>query len=163
LIDSSSNAAVGDSSTPGEQSRVPGVTNDKNQTESSTAAASAPAAGPVKNRRGGGGAAGAGAGHNNGKRRGGGGGGGAAKVKAVKPGGAEEAGAFDVVALLGRARVDELDAASSDRNWKKESEAEWGYGATGKDIEVDIVALNSHGESRDAAGGRGVYSIGLAH
>lgn len=68
----------------------------------------------------------------------------AGKVKAVKPGGAEEAGAFDVVALLGQERVNELEA--SDRDWKKESEVEWGFGAGGKDLEVDIVALNSHGE-----------------
>lgn len=68
----------------------------------------------------------------------------AGKVKAVKPGGAEEAGAFDVIALLGQDRVAELE--ESDRDWKKESEAEWGWGADGKDIEVKIVELNSHGE-----------------
>lgn len=67
-----------------------------------------------------------------------------AKGKAPKPGGVEEAGAFDVIEYLGAERVKELEEA--DRNWKKESEVEWGFGANGKDIEVRIVGMTSHGE-----------------
>lgn len=65
------------------------------------------------------------------------------KGKPPKPGGVEEAGAFDVLELLGEARVKELEAL--ERDWKKESEVEWGAGADGKEVEVRVVAMNAHG------------------
>lgn len=83
-----------------------------------------------------------------------------AKGKAPKPGGVEEAGAFDVVEFLGAERVKELE--ESERNWKKESEEEWGFGANGKDIEVRIVGMSSHGKfelSSDAFSGAELTAI----
>jgi len=70
----------------------------------------------------------------------------ARKVKAPKPGGVEEAGAFDVIELLGRERVEEMQKLEQEgKNWRAEAEAEWGIGANGKDVEVKIVGINSHG------------------
>lgn len=66
------------------------------------------------------------------------------KGKPPKPGGVEEAGAFDVKELLGEVRVLEMD--EMDRDWKKESEVEWGFGAEGKEIQVRVVGMNAHGE-----------------
>ncbi|GAA5925740.1 tRNA (uracil(54)-C(5))-methyltransferase [Sporobolomyces koalae] len=70
------------------------------------------------------------------------------KVKAPKPGGVEEAGAFDVIELLGQARVNELQQLEREegKDWRKAAELEWGIGATGKDVEVKIVSINSHGD-----------------
>lgn len=69
--------------------------------------------------------------------------------KPPKPGGAEETGYFDVVELLGQERVDELkaleEAEEGARNWKKEAEEEWGHGAEGKDVEVEVVGMSAHG------------------
>lgn len=69
------------------------------------------------------------------------------KGKAPKPGGAEEAGAFDVIALLGQERVDELRRLQEDeaRDWVAEAEREWGRGAEGKDLEVEVVGWTDHG------------------
>ncbi|TNY24644.1 S-adenosyl-L-methionine-dependent methyltransferase [Rhodotorula diobovata] len=70
------------------------------------------------------------------------------KGKAPKPGGAEEAGAFDVIALLGQERVDELRRLQEDeaRDWVAEAEREWGRGAEGKDLEVEVVGWTDHGD-----------------
>ncbi|SCV72097.1 BQ2448_4791 [Microbotryum intermedium] len=72
------------------------------------------------------------------------------KAKAVKPGGAEEVGAFDVVEFLGQERIDalEIDAeASGLKDWnRKQAEKEWGFGAEGKQVQVRVVGLNSHGD-----------------
>lgn len=70
------------------------------------------------------------------------------KVKAPKPGGVEEAGAFDVVELLGAERVAELERMEKEdgKDWRKAAEEEWGNGPNGKDIEIKIVGINSHGE-----------------
>ncbi|GAA5996675.1 tRNA (uracil(54)-C(5))-methyltransferase [Rhodotorula paludigena] len=72
----------------------------------------------------------------------------ARKVKPPKPGGVEEAGAFDVLELLGKERVDELVRLQDDegRDWVAEAEREWGKGAEGKDVKVRVLALNDHGE-----------------
>lgn len=69
--------------------------------------------------------------------------------KPHKAGGAEETGQFDVVELLGEARVSELDrmADVDDRDWRKEAELEWGVGSEGKDVEVRVVGLSAHGAS----------------
>jgi len=70
----------------------------------------------------------------------------ARKVKAPKPGGVEEAGAFDVIELLGKERVEEMQKLEQEgKNWRGEAEKEWGVGANGKDVEVKIVGINSHG------------------
>jgi len=70
--------------------------------------------------------------------------------KPPKPGGAEETGYFDVVELLGQARVDEMkaleDADEGARNWRKEAEEEWGHGAEGKDLEVEVIGMSAHGK-----------------
>ncbi|GAA5824137.1 hypothetical protein JCM3770_001405, partial [Rhodotorula araucariae] len=70
------------------------------------------------------------------------------KGKAPKPGGAEEAGAFDVLELLGEERVAELKRWQDDegRDLTAEAEREWGKGADGKDLEVDVVGWNDHGD-----------------
>ncbi|KAK4054428.1 tRNA(m5U54)methyltransferase [Microbotryomycetes sp. JL201] len=65
------------------------------------------------------------------------------RTKAVKPGGAEEVGAFDVAALLGHDRVEEL---GNPREWYRKSLEEWGSGAQGKNVTVKVVDLNSHGD-----------------
>ncbi|GAA6012020.1 hypothetical protein JCM11491_000137 [Sporobolomyces phaffii] len=77
-----------------------------------------------------------------------GGGGRKSKVKAPKPGGVEEAGAFDVIELLGQERVDEMERLAKDegKDWRKAAEEEWGSGPKGKDLEVKIVGINSHGD-----------------
>lgn len=71
--------------------------------------------------------------------------------KPHKPGGAEETGYFDVVELLGKARVEEMvaleEAEVGGRNWRRESEEEWGHGAEGKDVEVEVVGMSAHGQS----------------
>lgn len=68
------------------------------------------------------------------------------KVKAPKPGGVEEAGAFDVLELLGKERVEEMQRMEAQgQDWRKEAEKEWGIGSTGKDVQVKIVGINSHG------------------
>jgi hypothetical protein len=84
--------------------------------------------------------------NNNGKQ----GGGRKSKVKAPKPGGVEEAGAFDVIELLGAERVEEMQKMESEegKDWRKAAEEEWGSGPNGKDVELNIVGINSHGESR---------------
>lgn len=76
------------------------------------------------------------------------GGGRKSKVKAPKPGGVEEAGAFDVIELLGAERVEELERLEKDegKDWRKAAETEWGSGPNGKDVELRIVGINSHGE-----------------
>lgn len=82
----------------------------------------------------------------------------ARKVKPPKPGGVEEAGAFDVLELLGQERVDELVRLQDDegRDWVAEAEREWGKGAEGEDVEVRVLALNDHGACVPrAASGRG--------
>ncbi|BGP24713.1 hypothetical protein Rt10032_c02g1181 [Rhodotorula toruloides] len=60
------------------------------------------------------------------------------KVKAPKPGGVEEAGAFDVIELLGKKRVDELKRLEEEegRDWRVEAEKEWGKDKDGKDVEA---------------------------
>lgn len=70
------------------------------------------------------------------------------KGKAPKPGGVEEAGAFDVIELLGAERVEELQRLQEEegRDWTKEAEQEWGKGPDGKDVEVRVVGSNDHGE-----------------
>ncbi|GAA5948016.1 hypothetical protein JCM3765_007072 [Sporobolomyces pararoseus] len=70
------------------------------------------------------------------------------KVKAPKPGGVEEAGAFDVIELLGAERVAELERLEKEegKDWRKAAEEEWGNGPNGKDIEIKIVGINSHGD-----------------
>ncbi|SCZ88347.1 BZ3500_MvSof-1268-A1-R1_Chr2-1g04351 [Microbotryum saponariae] len=72
------------------------------------------------------------------------------KIKAVKPGGAEEVGAFDVVEFLGPERVEALEEEaerSGVRDWsRKEAEKEWGFGAEGKSVQVRVVGLNAHGD-----------------
>ncbi|KAM0791417.1 hypothetical protein ACM66B_005877 [Microbotryomycetes sp. NB124-2] len=65
------------------------------------------------------------------------------KKKDVKPGGAEEVGSFDVVALLGSDNVQEL---GDSREWYKKSLDEYGSGAQGKNVTVRIVDINSHGD-----------------
>ena len=69
------------------------------------------------------------------------------KGKAPKPGGVEEAGAFDVIELLGAERVKELQRLQEEegRDWTKEAELEWGKGPEGKDVEVRVVGSNDHG------------------
>lgn len=69
------------------------------------------------------------------------------KGKAPKPGGVEEAGAFDVLELLGAERVQELQRLQEEegRDWAKEAEEEWGKGAEGKDVEVRVVGSSDHG------------------
>lgn len=69
-------------------------------------------------------------------------------MKAPKPGGVEEAGAFDVVELLGAERVEELQKLEKEEgtDWRKAAEEEWGNGPNGKDLEVKIVGINSHGD-----------------
>ncbi|GAA5833387.1 hypothetical protein JCM3766R1_005487 [Sporobolomyces carnicolor] len=76
------------------------------------------------------------------------GGGRKSKVKAPKPGGVEEAGAFDVIELLGAERVEELERLEKDegKDWRKAAEEEWGSGPNGKDVELRIVGINSHGD-----------------
>lgn len=71
------------------------------------------------------------------------------KGKAPKPGGVEEAGAFDVIELLGAERVKELQRLQEEegRDWTKEAELEWGKGPEGKDVEVRVVGSNDHGAS----------------
>lgn len=71
------------------------------------------------------------------------------KGKPPKPGGAEEAGAFDVVALLGEERVAELTRLQQDegRDWVAEAVREWGQGKEGKDLEVQVVGWTDHGAS----------------
>lgn len=72
------------------------------------------------------------------------------KAKAPKAGGAEEAGYFDTIELLGKERVEELDRIEEedeDANyWRNKSTEEWGFGKDGKDIEVRIVGMSAHGE-----------------
>ncbi|SGY21528.1 BQ5605_C016g08249 [Microbotryum silenes-dioicae] len=72
------------------------------------------------------------------------------KTKAVKPGGAEEVGAFDVVEFLGPERVEALEEEaerSGVRDWSRnEAEKEWGFGAQGKSVQVRVVGLNAHGQ-----------------
>ncbi|GAA5833494.1 hypothetical protein JCM9279_001543 [Rhodotorula babjevae] len=70
------------------------------------------------------------------------------KGKPPKPGGAEEAGAFDVVALLGEDRVAELNRLQQEegRDWVAEAEREWGQGAQGKDLDVQVVGWTDHGD-----------------
>ncbi|KDE09208.1 hypothetical protein MVLG_00530 [Microbotryum lychnidis-dioicae p1A1 Lamole] len=72
------------------------------------------------------------------------------KTKAVKPGGAEEVGAFDVVEFLGPERVEALEEEaerSRVRDWSRnEAEKEWGFGAQGKSVQVRVVGLNAHGD-----------------
>ncbi|GAA6063380.1 hypothetical protein JCM10212_001479 [Sporobolomyces blumeae] len=70
------------------------------------------------------------------------------KVKPPKPGGVEEAGAYDVVELLGQDKVDEMRRLEQDdlRDWRKEAELEWGIGPDGKDVQVRVVGINSHGD-----------------
>ncbi|GAA5984269.1 hypothetical protein JCM10908_006117 [Rhodotorula pacifica] len=70
------------------------------------------------------------------------------KGKAPKPGGVEEAGAFDVIELLGEERVKELQRLQEEegRDWTKEAEQEWGKGAEGKDVEVRVVGSNDYGD-----------------
>ncbi|KAK4335446.1 tRNA (uracil(54)-C(5))-methyltransferase [Rhodotorula toruloides] len=70
------------------------------------------------------------------------------KTKAPKPGGVEEAGAFDVIELLGKERVDELKRLEEEegRDWRLEAEKEWGKDKDGKDVEVRIVGMNDHGD-----------------
>ncbi|GAA5868134.1 hypothetical protein JCM3774_001031 [Rhodotorula dairenensis] len=70
------------------------------------------------------------------------------KGKAPKPGGVEEAGAFDVIELLGAERVQELQQWHEEegRDWTKEAEQEWGKGPEGKDVEVRVVSSNDHGD-----------------
>lgn len=69
------------------------------------------------------------------------------KGKAPKPGGVEEAGAFDVIELLGAERVKELQRLQEEegRDWTKEAELEWGKGPEGKDVEVRVAGSNDHG------------------
>lgn len=69
------------------------------------------------------------------------------KGKAPKPGGVEEAGAFDVIELLGAERVKELQRLQEEegRDWTKEADLEWGKGPEGKDVEVRVVGSNDHG------------------
>lgn len=70
------------------------------------------------------------------------------KVKEVKAGGAEETGHFDVIELLGLDRVTEMRLLEEGgKNWRKESEVEWGVGADGKNMEVRIVGMSAHGMS----------------
>lgn len=69
-------------------------------------------------------------------------------MKEVKAGGAEETGHFDVIELLGLDRVTEMKLLEEGgKNWRKESEVEWGVGADGKDMEVRIVGMSAHGMS----------------
>ncbi|KWU47153.1 hypothetical protein RHOSPDRAFT_28167 [Rhodotorula sp. JG-1b] len=70
------------------------------------------------------------------------------KGKAPKPGGVEEAGAFDVIELLGAERVKELQRLQEEegRDWTKEAELEWGKGPEGKDVEVRVAGSNDHGD-----------------
>ncbi|KAJ8294052.1 tRNA (uracil(54)-C(5))-methyltransferase [Rhodotorula toruloides] len=70
------------------------------------------------------------------------------KTKAPKPGGVEEAGAFDVIELLGKARVEEMKRLEEEegRDWRLEAEKEWGKDKDGKDVEVRIVGMNDHGD-----------------
>lgn len=74
-----------------------------------------------------------------------------------KPGGAEETGEFDVIELLGLSRFEEMRQLEEvgveeeggkfvKRNWKKESEVEWGVGKEGRDLEVRIVGMSAHGK-----------------
>ncbi|GAA6013747.1 hypothetical protein JCM10207_008178 [Rhodosporidiobolus poonsookiae] len=70
------------------------------------------------------------------------------KAKPVTPGGAEEAAAFDIVELLGADRVKELERLRDEdgRDWKVESEKEWGKDKDGKDVEVRVVGISGHGD-----------------
>ncbi|GAA6028273.1 hypothetical protein NBRC10512_003114 [Rhodotorula toruloides] len=76
------------------------------------------------------------------------------KTKAPKPGGVEEAGAFDVIELLGKARVEEMKRLEEEegRDWRLEAEKEWGKDKDGKDVEVRIVGMNDR--SRFASSSR---------
>ncbi|BGP16307.1 hypothetical protein JCM10213_006463 [Rhodosporidiobolus nylandii] len=69
------------------------------------------------------------------------------KVKPPKPGGMEEAAAFDIVALLGKERVDELEGKITE-GWNAYQEAvnEWGKDRDGKDVEVRVVGISDHGD-----------------
>lgn len=68
------------------------------------------------------------------------------KAKPPKPGGAEETSHFDTLRFLGSERVQELRALEEVHgDGKKAAEVEWGVGAEGKDVEVTIVGLSSHG------------------
>lgn len=81
----------------------------------------------------------------------------AVKVKPVKAGGAEETGYFDAVQFFGKEVYDQMKelelgttvdgVRKEGRNWKKEAELEWGIGAEGKDVEVQIVGISAHGTS----------------
>ncbi|KAL8292128.1 hypothetical protein RQP46_001594 [Phenoliferia psychrophenolica] len=70
------------------------------------------------------------------------------KPKPHKPGGAEETGQFDVVELLGKERVEEMDKAAQDdgKDWRLEAEKEWGKAQDGKDVEVRVVGMSAHGD-----------------
>lgn len=72
------------------------------------------------------------------------------KIKPPKPGGAEEAAAFDIVELLGKERVKELERKVEEDGWDAYSEAvkEWGKDKEGKDIEVRIAGISDHGALR---------------
>jgi tRNA (uracil-5-)-methyltransferase len=71
------------------------------------------------------------------------------KIKPPKPGGAEEAAAFDIVEHLGAERVKELERRVEEDGWDayKEAVAEWGKDKEGKDIEVRIAGISDHGAS----------------
>ncbi|GAA5975857.1 hypothetical protein JCM11641_002822 [Rhodosporidiobolus odoratus] len=70
------------------------------------------------------------------------------KVKPPKPGGAEEAAAFDIIELLGEVRVKELEKKVSEDGWDAYEEAvkEWGKDANGKDVEIKVVGISDHGD-----------------
>lgn len=68
---------------------------------------------------------------------------GKAPKKAVKPGGAEETGNFDVRALLGDERVDQLLA---DESSHKRAEDKLGFSRDGKTVQLEIQRLSAHGE-----------------
>ncbi|GAA5856780.1 hypothetical protein JCM8547_008838 [Rhodosporidiobolus lusitaniae] len=70
------------------------------------------------------------------------------KVKPPKPGGAEEAAAFDIVELLGKERVKELERRMEEDGWDSYGEAvkEWGKDREGKDVEIRVVGISDHGD-----------------
>lgn len=70
------------------------------------------------------------------------------KVKPPKPGGAEEAAAFDIIELLGQAKVEELKQKEVE-GWSAYNEAvkEWGKDKEGKDLEVRVAGISDHGAS----------------
>lgn len=65
---------------------------------------------------------------------------------AVKPGGLQETASFDISLLLGKETVDKMLALKPAKEWRKSAEEAFGFGQSGKDVELTIQSLSAHGQ-----------------